>query len=140
MLRKRNQLPLYLLLLLSLLLILGCPPKQTTVPGVPSQSSQSAESVAYKTVLMAFDAYDLGMITLRTLQKQNIITEAQYTAIKDKYGWPCWTALKAADVAVNTWVTTKSTSDFEKMNAAFTGMYEIQKLLSNQITQLQGGK
>ena len=140
MLRKRNQLPLYLLLLLSLFLILGCPPKLTTTPGVPSQPSQSAESVAYKTVLMAFDAYDLGMITLRILQKQKIITEAQYTAIKDKYGWPCWTALKAADVAVNTWISTKNAADFEKMNQTFTSMYELNRLLSNQITQIQGGK
>jgi hypothetical protein len=89
---------------------------------------------------MAFDAYDLGMTALRTLQKQKIITKAKYIEIKDKYGWPCWRAIKAADIACNTWIGSKNDANYDKMNTAFEAMYETQKLLNNQVIQLQGGK
>jgi len=89
---------------------------------------------------MAFDAYDLAMSSLRTLEQQKVITTAKYTEIKDKFGWPCWKAIKAADIAANAWVSSKNASNYDKMNAAFTAMYDVQKLLNTQVTQLQGGK
>jgi len=89
---------------------------------------------------MAFDTYDLGMTTLRTLQKQKIITSAQYTSVVDNFGWPCWKALKAADVAADAWMAAKSATTLEAMNTAFTAMSDVQKLLSGEITKLQGGK
>ena len=130
--------------LLALLItsLAACGGQVATQPGatpVPAQS-QSQEAVAYKAVALAFDAYDLGMTTLRTLQVQKIITSAQYASIKDTYGWPAWKAIKAADVAVNAWVAVKSDSAFTQMQGAFTAMYEAQKLLSTNVTQLQGGK
>jgi hypothetical protein len=91
-------------------------------------------------VALAFDAYDLGMTTLRTLQSQKLITSERYTEIKDKFGWPCWRAIKAADLAVEAWYTHKNASTLSQMNAAFETMYELQKLLSTQVVQLQGGK
>jgi hypothetical protein len=89
---------------------------------------------------MAFDAYDLAMSSLRTLQKLDKITEAQFQSIKEKYGWPCWRAIKAADVAVSAWASNKSASNQAKMDAAFDSMYQLQKLLAAQVTQLKGGK
>ena len=129
----------FLLVLLTMFLALaGC---QSLQPGISAPGlSQSPEAIAYKAVLLAFDAYDLGMTTLRTLEQQKVITSAQYASIKDTYGWPAWKAIKAADVAVNAWVGSKSDSTYTQLQTAFAAMYEAQKLLSTEVTQIQGGK
>lgn len=75
-----------------LLLLAGC-------AGKAGVSNPTIEAISFKTITLAFDAYDLGMTTLRTLQRTKVITQAQYTSFKDKYGWPLYQSIKAADDA-----------------------------------------
>jgi hypothetical protein len=89
---------------------------------------------------MAFDAYDLGMTSLRTLQKQKIITEAQYQDVKNKVGWPFYNAIKAADSAANAWVAATSDSTYTRMVTALQEVANAQKDFTTLITSLQGGK
>ena len=65
MLRKRNQLPLCLLLLLSLLLILGCPPKAPLTP-----EGESLKTQAWKILMTDKQLYDTTFQTLALLDKQ----------------------------------------------------------------------
>jgi hypothetical protein len=109
-------------------------------PGGTTPQPQSAKAIAYKSMDMAFDAYDLGMTTLRTLQKSGVITAAKYTEIKDKVGWPAYNAIKAADDAVQAWAAAETTSNYDKMTAAFQVMTASQKSFTDLLTSLQGGR
>jgi hypothetical protein len=120
----------------------GCGGGQAVPPTTPVTQTQvqSPKMIAFKTVDMAFDAYDFGMTTLRTLQQQKVITAAQYDSVKAKVGWPFYNAIKLADDAMQAWVAAGTDSAYGKMNAAFQGLVDAQKNFTALVNSLQGGK
>lgn len=127
------------LILLSTLLILGCP-KQVPPPSGVHPEGQSPKMIAFQAVDTAFDVYFLGMTTLRTLQKSGVITEAKFVEVKDKVGWPVYNAIKAADDALQAWVVSSTDANYGKMQVAFKAMGASQKSFSDLLTSLQGGR
>jgi hypothetical protein len=131
--RKRN-----LTIILVLLMILaGCAGKTGTTPATPS-----IEAVSYKAITMAYDAYDLGMRTLRILQTNKIITLEQYNTVKDKVGWPVYKALVVAQDAAQAYALApaagKATAE-GKLTAALEALAGVQAQFTAAVKQLQGG-
>lgn len=112
----------------------------TSGTSVTTVTQQSPKMIAFKTVDMAFDAYDFGMTVLRTLQQQKVITEAQYQDVKTKVGWPFYNAIKLANDAMQSWVAAGNDSTYGKMITAFQGLVTAQKNFTTLVTSLQGGK
>lgn len=125
----------FIALLVVLLFLAGC-----ASTGTSTKPTQSPKAIAYATVNAAFDVYDMGMTTLRTLQRTKIITEAKYQDIKTTVGWPTYNTIKAADDALQVWVTSPTDTNYDKMNAAFKTMAASEKNLTTLIVSLQGGK
>lgn len=123
-------------LLVVLLLLAGCAGKTAGV------SNPTIEAVSFKTVSLAFDAYDLGMTTLRTLQKTKVITAAQYTNFKDKYGWPLYLSIKAADDAAQQYAAApkESKASLEgKLTAALQALADNQGKFVKVVNDAQEG-
>lgn len=131
----------FLVLLLVLALALACSPKPVTTGG--ETPTQSPEAIAFKTVSIAFDAYDLGMLSLRTLQRTKIITQVQYDAAKKDVAWPLYNAIVTADKAAQAYATAKPAdkeSLYGKLTQAFLAMAGSQKEFTALVASLQGGK
>ena len=134
--RKRN----LVIVLVILLFLVGCAGKQTTTTTQPSP-----EAVAFRAITMAFDAYDMGMFTLRTLQQSpnHIITTAQYESIKTKVAWPLYRAIVAAEAAAEKYAAAPAAdkdSLYEKLLQALLAITNSQKEFMQVIQSLQGGK
>lgn len=142
LLRTRHLRLLLILCLASMFLVTSCAQKNS-LPGETPTQTQSPEAIAFKAVTVAFDAYDLGMISLRTLQKANIITQVQYDATKKAVAWPLYNAIVAAEKAAQAYSTAKPAdkeSLYGKMTAALGAVAGSQKEFTALVTSLQGGK
>lgn len=83
-----------------LLLLAGCAGTTGTKPiGATGTNQPSVEGASAYAINLAYDLYDTEMKALRLLQVQKVITEEKYQILKDKYGWPFYLAVKAADDA-----------------------------------------
>jgi hypothetical protein len=140
--RKLKFLALALVLLLAL--APACSPKAITTGEPAGQAqTQSPEAIAFKTVSIAFDAYDLGMLSLRTLQRTKIITQVQYDAAKKGVAWPLYNAIVAAEKAAHAYATAKPADKeglYGKLTQAIFAMAGSQKEFTSLVTSLQGGK
>ena len=121
------------IILVVLLLLAGCAAKQ--VPG-PTQTSQEAQ--AFKAVSIAFDAYDLGMSSLRMLQVNKIITLTKYTSIKDKYAWPLYRAIVAAQAAAEAYSQAPTDAMLGKVTAALVAVADSQREFTKVVQGVQG--
>jgi len=81
--------------------VLGCPPPPGTVA-----KQETLEQYAYKTIKLAFDLYDLGMTTAATLHRNKVITDQQWTTVKDK-GRVLWNAVRAAEAVSEKYAAAK---------------------------------
>lgn len=144
--RTRNPLLLLMILcLMATLLAPACAPKSSLPVAQPQTQGQqeSPEALAFKAVTVAFDAYDLGMISLRTLQKAKIITQAQFDSAKKAVAWPLYNAIVAAEKTAQAYSTGSSAdkqSLYGKMTAALTAVAGSQKEFTALVGSLQGGK
>jgi hypothetical protein len=131
--RRRRDIAIVLVLLM---VLAGCA-KTTTTPATPS-----IEAVSYKAITLAYDAYDLGMRTLRILEQNKIITAEQYTAVKDKVGWPVYKALVAAQTAAQAYALApaadKATAE-GKLTAALEVLATNQANFVEVVKSLQKG-
>lgn len=131
--RKRN----LSIVLVVLFLLAGCASigKQST-----GTSQPSAEAVAYKALSVAFDAYDLGMTSLRMLQKNKIITTATYNQIKEKVAWPLYKAIVAGEAATEKYAKVKDDSTLAQLTAALEVVAEAQESFTGAVAKVQGDK
>lgn len=127
-------------ILLICLLIFGC---ATSGGNVKPPAPVSQEAVAYKAVSIAFDAYDVSMVTLRTLQTANLITLAQYEKIKKDVAWPLYNTIVAADSAAQKYAAALPADKqnlYDQLTQALVAVAASQKELATTIKSLQGGK
>lgn len=129
-----------LMVLLVCLLVMSC---ATSGGNVKPPAPISQESVAYKAVSIAFDAYDVSMVTLRTLQTANLITLTQYEKVKKDVAWPLYNAIVAADSVAQKYAAALPADKqtlYDQLTQALVAVAASQKELATTIKSLQGGK
>ena len=131
--RKRN----LAVILVIMFLLAGC---ASTGKQATGTTQPSTEAVAYKALSVAFDAYDLGMTSLRMLQKNKIITTATYNQIKEKVAWPLYKAIVAGEAAAEKYAATKDASTLAQLTAALEVVAEAQKGFTSAVAKVQGDK
>lgn len=132
--RKRN----LTAVLVILFILIGCAGKGVVNTTQPT----SVEGIAFKTITLAFGAYDLGMTTLRTLERNKVITSAKYKSIKDSVAWPFYKALMAAETAAQEYATSPAVSKTTvegKLNQALLSLNTFQSIFIETIQDI-GGK
>lgn len=129
-----------LVLLLAFLLIFGC---ATSGGNVQKPVTISQEAIAFKAVSIAFDAYDLSMTTLRTLQTANLITLTQFEKVKKNISWPLYNSIVAADSTAQKYAAALPADKqnlYDQLTQALVAVAASQKELATVIKSLQGGK
>ena len=137
----RTSRPLLLCLLLCLSLLLpACGSKANlSTSGQPQvQQSQSPQSLGFRSVKLAFEAYDFGMSMARDLRKANIITEAQWVQVREKVGRPFYKAIVFADSLLNQYGATDPQNP--KLVQALQAMANSQKEFEALVNSFDGGK
>ena len=128
------------IVLVIMFLLAGCASTGKQATGTTGTSQPSTEAVAFKALTVAFDAYDLGMTSLRMLQKNKIITTATYNQIKEKVAWPLYHAIVAGEAAAEKYAKVKDSSTLAQLTAALEVVAEAQKGFTSAVAKVQGDK